>query len=237
MNQPEEYVTLDLKALVFDVFRHWKKIILVGIALAVLTGCIMSCRDFNENKESNDDEYTKTLRDYQENIAIYEKWLLYNQEKMDDLQDRLLHNDLMTADPEHVYIINASYYIDNGVRSAEEADTLVQNYCTALWADSVYEQISQMTDITVRDAKSLIQTGVINAESFFIKVIHPDKDICMEIMQYLQDFVQDAYKKLDSAVEPHTLKLANNSGGFGPSDELSNLQSTNGYSYLSHKTT
>lgn len=232
MNQSEEYVTLDLKTLVFDILRHWKNIILAGISLAVLMGGTLSFIGYNDNYELDAEEYAKEVQEYQENVAIYEKGYFKFQEKRDYLQDYLLNNDLMAADPNHVYIVNASYYIDNGVQSVEETDTLVRNYRNLLQQQSVFEQISQMTNVRATDLKTLIAVDIINTESFSIRVIHFDKEVSTKIMQYLQDFVQDAYKKLDSTVETHTLKLMNNSGGFGPSDELANLQTSYPYSLI-----
>ena len=58
MNQNEEYIELDLKALLFYAFRRWKPIVVFAVIVALLLGALMAVSEYFTG--ANPDETVET---------------------------------------------------------------------------------------------------------------------------------------------------------------------------------
>ena len=105
MNQNEEYIEINLKAIFFRVLYQWKKLLVWGIVIGMLLGGFMAFSEYRViTSTEQDTSYHLELQEYQEKLALAQGKVDATQVKINALQEYMDNAVLMKADYRNIYI-------------------------------------------------------------------------------------------------------------------------------------
>lgn len=244
MNKHEEYVELDLKALLFYVLRQWKPIIIFAVVFAVLLGGILSVVEYVTGlKVDEENSYWAEYLEYQDTLALYEDLIETTQTKVDNQKDYIDNSILMKADHRNVYMAKATFYVDtdyqilpeNVYQTPDKTGSLAWFYENYLQDYSIYEEIGAEIGIDAKYLMELIATGISNEETIVISITHPYERTARNIMEIFQRELYEVHDHLVKTVGEHSLTKMSDTCGVYVSESIKYIQQSNLDELLVHQ--
>ena len=246
MQENEQVVELDLKALLFYILRQWKSMVTFALIIALLLAALMGFLEYRTGLEVDmTNDYWVEYQRYEDQLALYRNQLTTAQGKITTLQDYIDNSVLMSADPQDIYIAQATYFIDtdykilpeNTYQTPDRTGILVSYYRDYLMDYSVYEEIGQIIGLEPKYLTELVKvtTGnsaagknaaTVSNEALSISVGHPSEATALIIMTALQQKMDQVYDHLQKTVDQHKVTVMTNTLGSYVSSELSTYQQT-----------
>jgi len=240
----EEYIEIDLKAILFYVLRKWKPIVVLAIAAALLLGGAAAVREYHLsiNPEKNE-AYLESLDDYRARLTLCQDRIKAEEDKIESLQEYIDHSVMMKADYRDVYIAKATYYVDSGYKIMPEMNyqnpdktyTLTWYYRNYLQDYTVFEELEQNIGIDAKYLMDLVSISVTNNNTLSLTVTCPQQSTAIAIMEQLQKEVEELQKHLNRTIDTHDLTLMLDTCGAYVDDGLKEKQQSIHDEMLGHK--
>lgn len=214
MERTDEYITINLKDILFYSLRCWKPIIVVAVVLALLLGAFHAFSEYRTIVNTDEEtDYRIAYQHYQDNLALMEDRVSSVQGKIDTLQDYMDHAVLMKADYRNVYVAKATFYIDSDYKIMPELNyqnpdktyTLTWYYLNYLQDYSLYEKLSEEVGIDAKYLMDLVSITTANNNTLSLSVFHPYEHYAERIMEALQNQLFQVHAHLEKTIAKHSL--------------------------------
>lgn len=230
MNQNEEVLDLDLKALLFYVLRQWKPIISFALALALLLGGAMGFSEFRKGQNSSTVEVTQEGPTRQ---TTYQDHVAFMQKKISDLQLYLNESVLMNNDCRTFYIAQAVYHIDSEsfldqLIPGEERNPMgspAWYYASCLQDSEIYTQVAAEIGMETRYLMELIFVEISDSgDTLSVRVAHPDEQSARLVLETAKARIEAMRAQLEETLDKHTLTLVMTTCSVSADDTIRTLQ-------------
>ncbi len=200
---------IELKDLMYAVFRRWRSVIVVGIIVAILLGAykgismIKAINNPNVLSEIEDENklYIKTQERYEKEINNIKNDI---ENKENYLKDSLL----MQVDPYNMYVAKLNYYI-----IAEEQDFRIINYYLSYaQGGDLYSRISEKLKKSI-DFRYLSEVLVFTANNdsnmLTVSLVSADSETNSLIIDCVKEGLEERSREIKEKVGEHTFKIIN----------------------------
>lgn len=230
---------IDLKELMFAVFRKWRPIILAAFAIAVLLGgykCgkeLMHQRDeklvadLKEQYESDLKKYEQSKKGYERDIENFTSSIAY-QEKYKE------NSILLKIDPYNRAIASIDIFVkmseppkESGltVTTVDFADGVVKAYASAIQQGNFLSDFAERKGIDLIYLKELINVTVdYDSNMFNVAVTGVDQKGAEEILDKIIDDVETLQPEVQERLGQHNISLLNQNVGVVTDQSLVDYQ-------------
>lgn len=221
MQKDREIYLIDLMSYVLS---KWKKILVIGVGVAIFAACFgfavysLSESDKNvqesttqiEENSVNLDEESMTL---EERLSLHAKSTALDAycNSLEAYEEYLENSTLLDLNPTEHYKVVMNYVV-----AAEEsgmAQIIAQTYADSIGTEEFFEKITAVTGKDLAHAESLVvgiygnDSQETNNSGIRISFRHNDKNVCEEVERLITAVLKDKYTELQSSVSEHELKL------------------------------
>jgi len=230
---------IDLKNLMFAVFRKWRLILLFAIAFAILLGgykCIKELihqndegyiRELKELYETDNEEYEQSKNGYKRDIDSFTASIKY-QEKYKE------NSILLKIDPYNkgtasvdIFVKMAESSEENGitVTSVDFADGVVKAYASAVQQGEFLDKVSKDMGIDLIYLKELINvTTDYDSNMLNVSVTYTEKEGAGEILDEIVGNLKSMYPDIQDHLGQHRLSIMNQDIGVITDQTLADYQ-------------
>lgn len=226
-NKLYEY-EIDLKDLIFAVFRKWRLIIMVAFAIAFVLGGYKYVKEFlsqkndvyvsklKEEYESDLEQYEQTQKGYERDIDIFTASVEY-QEKYKE------NSVLLKTDPYNKAFASADVFVKMSdlpetsgtvVTTVDYADGVVKAYASAIQQGGALESLSHDMGIELIYLKELVQvTTDYDSNMLNISVTYPEEKGAKKILSKITDSIDAMYPEIQTNLGGHSVIIMNQNVG------------------------
>lgn len=230
---------IDLKDLMFAVFRKWRPIVIFAFAFAILLG---GYKCVKELIHQNDNEYITELKEqYQTDKEKYEQSKNGYERDIDSFtasvayQEKYKENSiLLKIDPYNkgtasvdVFVKMAEIPEGNGitVTPVDFADGVVKAYASAIQQGGFLEDLSDEMGIDLIYLKELIKvTTDYDSNMLNVSVTYTDKEGAGKILNEIVDNLKSMYPDIQDHLGQHSLSVMNQDIGVVTDQTLADYQ-------------
>jgi capsular polysaccharide biosynthesis protein len=230
---------IDLKDLMFAVFRKWQLIILVAIIFAVLLGgykCVKELMNHRNEEYVSElkDQYGSDLEQYEQDKSRYE-WNIEKLTASIAYQEKYRENSiLMKADPYNEAMAAVDIYVKilelpqgNGitVTSVDPADGIVKAYASGIVQGTILKSVSKQTGIDLMYLKELVKvTTDYDANMINVSVTYTDEKGAEKILNGLLEHIASSCTEIQANLGQHTIAIMNQNIGTVVDQSLADYQ-------------
>lgn len=210
-NRYEEEI--DLKDLMYAVFRKWRSVIVVGIIVAILLGMykgIPAIKAVNDPNvlANNQKVYNDALVVYSDNKERLEKEITNIEKDINQKEDYLENSLLMQINPYDKHVANINYYVN-----AEEYEFKVINYyLTYAQGGDLYARVAEKLKKDI-DYKYLSEVLVFSADydsnMFTVNLVCDDLETTSLIINCVKEELEEKSIEIEQKVGEHVFKIVN----------------------------
>ena len=230
---------IDLKDLIFAVFRRWRIIIIIAFLFALLMGGYKSVKELtHQNDENyiaelkelyqaNEIKYEQSKRGYEQDIASLTASIAY-QEKYKE------NSILLKVDPYNKATASVDLFVkmegspnrdEIMVISTDPADSVVKAYASGIQQGNFLEDISTKKGIELIYLKELIKvTTDYDSNMLNVSVTYTDKEGAGEILGVILNNLKTMYPAIQEHLDQYSLALMNQDIGFINDQTLADYQ-------------
>lgn len=230
---------IDLKDLMFAVFRKWRLIILAAIIFAVLLGGYKCAKELlnNQNEEyisELKEQYGSDLEQYEQAQSGYE-WNIDKLTASIDYQEKYRENSiLMKVDPYNEVTATADIFVqvpelpqENGitVTPVDPADRIVKAYASGIVQGTALQSVAKQMGIDLMYLKELITvTTDYDGNMLNASITCTDEKEAEEILNGLLDCIESTYTEIQTNLGQHTIAVMNQNIGTVVDQSLADYQ-------------
>ncbi|WP_394523257.1 hypothetical protein [Lacrimispora sp. JR3] len=230
---------IDLKDLIFAVFRRWRLILLAAFAMSFMLGGYKCVKEFLNQK---DDEYVSELKkEYENDLEQYEQTLKGYERDIDiftdsiDYQEKYKENSiLLKTDPYNKGFASADVFVKMSempktagtvVTTVDLADGVVKAYASAIQQGGALESLSHDMGIDIIYLKELVQvTTDYDSNMLNISVTYPDEKGAKKILSKITDSIDSMYSEIQTNLGSHSVIIMNQNVGVITDQTLADYQ-------------
>lgn len=204
---------IDLRDLMYAVFRRWRSVIVVGIIVAILLGLykgIPAIKAVNDPNilENNQKAYDDVLIAYNDNKERLEKEIANIEKDINQKEDYLENSMLMHINPYDKHVAQINYYVN-----AEEYEFKVINYyLTYAQGGDLYARVAEKLKKDI-DYKYLSEVLVFSADydsnMLDVNLVCDDLETTTLIINCVKDELEEKSKEIEKKVGEHVFKIIN----------------------------
>jgi hypothetical protein len=239
---------INLIDMLMNIVMHWRSIVLLMLAGGILAGAfsyMKSSKDIAEqqkmikvtqeetekNEEEIEDNWAERLTETQMANVNY---VVVQENVLDTLKQQMENSALMQIDSNSVQRADITFYIKS--ETAEQAYSITAIYESLIGSADMYiyiaaetgEEANRLNDIISEE--SYVYSGQSSSTEnyggvFKVSVLYYDKQMCEDIAQAIEDYLNDNHDYIAETVGAHELKVAAYS--VGAVDSASILDSQN----------
>ncbi|MDR1769717.1 MAG: hypothetical protein LBS02_03620 [Hungatella sp.] len=230
---------IDLKDLMFAVFRKWRPIILVAFALAILLGGYKCGKEFMHQRDEAfvldlKDQYARDLKKYEQSKKGYERDI-DNFTSSIAYQEKYKENSiLLKTDPYNKGMATIDVFVkmsaptqENGltVTTLDFADSVVKAYASAIQQGGFLAGLAQQKGIDLVYLKELITVTVdYDSNMFNVTVTCVDEKGAEEILDKIIDDVEALQPEIQERLGQHNISMLNQDAGVVTDQSLVDYQ-------------
>lgn len=230
---------IDLKDLMFTVFRKWQLIIVVAIIFAVLLGgykCVKELMNHRNEEYVSEliEQYGKDLKQYEQDKNAYE-WNIEKLTASIAYQEKYRENSiLMKVDPYNEATAAVDIFIEvpkipqgNGiiVTSVDPADGIVKAYASGIVQGTILKSVSKQTGIDLMYLKELVKvTTDYDANMINVSVTYTDEKEAEKILNGLLNRIESSCTEIQTNLGQHTIAIMNQNIGTVVDQSLATYQ-------------
>ncbi|WP_367566870.1 hypothetical protein [Lacrimispora sp.] len=215
---------IDLKDLIFAVFRKWRPIILAAIALAILLGGVKCAKEIMKRGDEDyvlelEEKYNSDLGEYEQAKSGYE-WSIERLTASIDYQEKYRESSvLMKVDPYNEATAVADIFIqvpdpfqEKGlmVTTMDTADGIVKAYASGIMRGEALKSVSRQMGIGVTYLKELVNiTTDYDSNMLNVSVTYTDENGAQKILDSLLDNIETLCFEIQTDLEQHTISIMN----------------------------
>lgn len=233
---------VDLKNLMFRVFRKWRLIILIAFLFAVLLGGYKSVKELINQ---SDEEYIAELKkQYQADEVKYEQLKEGYERDIENFTANIAYQEkykensiLLNVDPYNKGAASADIFVKmeevpnvNGitVTSIDPADSVVKAYASAVQQGGFLEKISSKMKIDLTYLKELINVKMdYDSNMINVSITYTNKEGAGEILDVILDNFNTMYPVIQEHLGQHSFVVMNRDVGVTTDQQLANYQNQN----------
>lgn len=233
---------IDLKDLMFRIFRKWRLIILIAFLFAILLGGYKCVKGLINQ---SDEEYMAELKkQYQADEVKYEQLKEGYERDIDNFTANIAYQEkykensiLLNVDPYNKGVASADIFVktadvpnENGitVTSIDPADSVVKAYASAVQQGGLLEEISSKMRIDLIYLKELINVKIdYDSNMISVSISYTDKEGAGEILDVILDNLNTIYPVIQEHLGQHSFAVMNQYVGKTTDQELANYQKQN----------
>jgi len=230
---------IDLKELMFTVFRRWRPVILVGCLFAALLGGYKSVKEL---VHQSDEEYIAEIRDqYSEDEVKYEQTKRGYERDIENFTASITYQEkykedsvLLKVDPYNKGTASVDLFIkmaetpsEDGitVTSVDAADGVVKAYASAIQQGGFLEDISKQMGIDLIYLKELIKvTTDYDGNMLNVSVTYTDEEGAGDILDVVLENLKTMYPDIQEHLGQHSLSVMNQNIGIITDQTLADYQ-------------
>ena len=239
---------IDLKDLMFAVLRQWKKILLVGVVLAMLLGGVKAVLTYREENDEDaikaaEEQFEADMASYERNKENKEREIGNLQKDIEKQQNYLEKSVLMNMSPYDVcearadLFIKTDYEIMPGMvyQNVDYTDTILQTYQSVMTSTVFLSHIADDMGIDVQYLRELISiergSTMISSSNvnkltnlLTITVKHATQREAESVMRKLLDGIDALQVQIIENIGEHTVNMVNKSTGSAVDLKLADRQ-------------
>lgn len=230
---------IDLKDLIFAVFRKWRLVIMVAFVVAFVLGGYKCVKEFLNQK---DDEYVSELKEeYQSDLEQYEQTQKGYERDIDiftasiEYQEKYKENSvLLKTDPYNKGFASADVFVKMSdlpeaagtvITTVDFADGVVKAYASAIQQGGALESLSHDMGIDLIYLKELVQvTTDYDSNMLNISVTYPDERGAKKILSKITDSIDSMYPEIQTNLGRHSVVIMNQNVGVITDQTLADYQ-------------
>lgn len=219
---------IDLKDLIFAVFRRWRLVITVALLFSLLLG---GYKFLKELTHQSDEEYISELQEeYQVNEVKYEQSKKGYERDIESLTASIAHQEkymeesiLLKVDSYNKAVASVDLFIKMSESSNKDgitvtfvdpADSVVKAYASAIQQGSFLEDISKKMNIDLIYLKELINVTIDNDSNMMnVSVTYIDKEGAGKILDVILENLKTMYPSIQEHLNEHSLAIMNQDVG------------------------
>lgn len=230
---------IELKDLMFVVFRKWRPIVLTAFILAILLGGYKFVKelinqknveyvsDLKEQYQNDLEKYEQTKKGYERDIEGFTASITY--------QENYKENSiLLKIDPYNKGVAAVDVFVKmselpqvNGitVTSVDYADSVVKAYASAIQQGGALEVLSEQKGIDLIYLKELIQvTTDYDSNMLNVSVTYTDEKGAEEILDKIVNSIESVYPEIQESLGQHSIAIMNQNIGVITDQVLADYQ-------------
>lgn len=230
---------IDLKDLIFAVFRRWRTIIIFAFIFTILFGGYKCVKELiNQNNE----EYVAELKkQYNTDLEKYEKYKKAYEQDIDSINTSVANQEeykkksvLLKLDPYDKGTASVDIFVKMvevpesagiTVTSVDSADSVVKAYASAIQHGNFLEDISKKMRIDLIYLKELVTiTTDYDSNMLNVSVSYTDKEGAGEILDVILDHLKSMYPEIQKNLGKHNLSIMNQDIGVVTDPKLVDYQ-------------
>lgn len=230
---------IDLRDLMFMVFRKWRLVILTAFLFAVLLGGYKFAKELanqrneeyiaelREQYQADEIKYEQSQKGYERDIENFTANIAYQEKYKED-------SILLKVDPYNKGAASADIFVKmaevpnlNGVTvtSVDLTDGVVKAYASAIQQGEFLEEISSKMGIDLTYLKELINVTIdYDSNMLNVSVTYTDKEGAGEILNGILDNINTMYPAIQEHLGKHSLAVMNQNVGVITDQVLANYQ-------------
>lgn len=230
---------IDLKYLMFAVFRKWRPMILAAFALAILLGGYKCGKELLHQKDEAfvldlKDQYASDLKKYEQSKKGYERDVESFTSSI-AYQEKYKENSiLLKTDPYNKGMATIDVFVkmsepsqENGltVTTLDFADSVVKAYASAIQQGEFLADLAKQKRIDLIYLKELIKVTVdYDSNMFNVTVTCVDEKGAEEILDKIIDNVETLQLEVQERLGQHNISLLNQNTGVVTDQSLADYQ-------------
>lgn len=230
---------INLKDLMFLVFRKWRLILVVAFILAILLGGYKAGKELislnnDEFMLNIKEEYEKELEKYQKEEVGYKRDI-ENLTANIEYQERYKENSLLLKiDPYHkrnatvdIFIKMPEYFQESGaaMSTVDFADGVLKAYASAIQKGTFLEDLSKKNRIDLIYLQELITvTEDYDSNMINISVTSVEEEDAEEILNKILENIEPVSAKIQENLGQHSISFINQSTGYVTDQILADYQ-------------
>jgi hypothetical protein len=230
---------IDLKDLMFAIFRKWRPIILVAFVLAILLGGYKCGKELMYQRDEAfvldlKDQYASDLKKYEQSKKGYERDV-ENFTSSIAYQEKYKENSiLLKADPYNKGMATIDVFVkmsepsqENGltVTTLDFADSVVKAYASAIQQGGFLADLAKQKGIDLIYLKELIKVTVdYDSNMFNVTVTCADEKGAEEILDKIEDNVKALHPEVQERLGQHNISMLNQDAGVVTDQSLVDYQ-------------
>lgn len=245
-NDDDEEV--NLKLMMQHVFKRWRTILVIGIMMCVLLGCLKLVKNYRSRGQSDDTGSGESgqsieVQTYNTQKTLLEDSLQEINNQIEIQSEYMSHSILMQMDPNRVYRGHLAYYISTdyqvdpslGMQSPDKTTSVIQAYMKAIEKHEFISTINDSLSVKV-DSKYLRELISVDPDydgsMIDIYAVGNSEELVDAIMEAARQTIASETDFINESISKHEIKQL--------SDETyitaDTAASDNGGSYLSQST-
>jgi capsular polysaccharide biosynthesis protein len=230
---------IDLKDLIFAVFKKWRPIIIVAI---ILGGASAGYKCGEELMHQKDEEYVTGLEEqYNNDIDKYEQMKKVYESDVENFtvsisyQEKYKENSiLLKIDPYNKGTAAVDVFVKmpdvskvNGIvlTSVDPSDSVVKAYASAIQQGGALSRLAKQKGIDLIYLKELVQvTTDYDSNMFNVTVTYTDEAGAKEILNIINDNIKSMHGEIEENLGNHSLAIMNQDIGVVTDQALAEYQ-------------
>lgn len=218
---------IDLKDLMFSVFRKWRPILLVAIAVGLLMGGYKTVKGFGQMKDpeyvkTNQESYEISLKQYEATKNRLEKEVKNIQTNIEDYLKYKDESILMNINPYDEYVAVTTLYIatdyqvmpNMAYQNPNKATSILRAYMSIAQNGEMYNYVRGKMDnsLSLRYLQELVKLEPdYDNNMLSITVIGENEKRSREVMGYIMESIEASYEGVTQSVGAHQVNVIDSS--------------------------
>lgn len=218
---------LDIADLFWSVMGKWRRILVCGLALALLLGGFSGLRGLSRLRDTEylqnvNQSNAEAVRVYEINRKEYESQVRRFSEDLEQQEAYRAHSGLLALDPFRVYVCEGIYFVDAGSNTIIDSLTREPNYTQAIIA-AYSERLNSLDERQIlQDAGQIFEDAEIDNYRGFLtvstdmesstlryKTYGTSEEQALALAAAVKDAIRDVGPRLSEMICEHSIALLN----------------------------
>lgn len=220
MDYQDDVREVNLKSMLFAVLYQWKKMLMIGVVLALALGGFQCYRKWRQisNAEAvakSRAENEAAMEAYEDSVAMLENTLASLEEDIESQKEYLEKSVLMQIDANNVHESDVSIYLSTDYQimpgmdyqNVDKTKAVQAAYMTALTGNALSNRLSTALGMENKYLRELVsvsadQNGILN-----ISVCHTSIEASEQIMNRLLNFLPEIQEQVTESICENTYSV------------------------------
>lgn len=228
---------VNLKSMLFAMLYQWKKMLLVGVILALVLGGFQFYRKWTQMNDADavakiQAEYQASVEAYEDSVALLEGSITTLESDIESQKDYLENSVLMQIDANNVYESDVSIYLSTdyqimpgmAYQNVDKTKAVQTAYLTALTGNELTNRLAASEGLANKYLRELItvstdQSGILN-----VTVCHNGGRKAERIMDQILNYLPEIQEQVITGISAHTYSIVFDTLGTAVNQDLAERQ-------------
>lgn len=228
---------VNLKSMLFAMLYQWKRMLLVGVILALVLGGFQFYRKWTQMNDADavakiQAEYQASVEAYEDSVALLEGSITTLESDIESQKDYLENSVLMQIDANNVYESDVSIYLSTdyqimpgmAYQNVDKTQAVQTAYLTALTGNELTNRLAASEGLANKYLRELItvstdQSGILN-----VTVCHNSGRKAEQIMEQILNYLPEIQEQVITGISAHTYSIVFDTLGTAVNQDLAERQ-------------